>query len=96
MSVQKFRRAGIDGMAVERLLQHTSRISGDLELIGQALQSFSDEDLALLRYEVGLAANAVREPVSPRDDLLADAIKAEKVAVLAGEIMRRKPSLLRE
>jgi Domain of unknown function (DUF4062) len=95
-SVRKFRRAGIDGTAVERLMRHAERISNDFDLLRNALKSFDMEEVALLRYEIGLTSKVERSKVSSREELLADAAACGKLAPLAGEIMRRRLALLRE
>lgn len=93
-SVQKFRRAGIDGMAVERLVGHTSRIAADRDAIRQSLDTFDDTQITLLAYEIGLTCDPELAGAQLRDRLLRDADSEHKVEVLAGEVMRRNPNLL--
>jgi hypothetical protein len=93
-SVQKFRRAGIDGMAVERLVRHTNNIASDRDLIRESLDTFDDMQITLMAYEIGLKCDPNLVGTQLRDRLMRDVEKNGKVEILAGEIMRRNPGLI--
>jgi hypothetical protein len=94
-SVEKFRRAGVDAAAVSRMMSHAESIAKDTNRIRAALNSISDSDIALLSYSIGLTCRPAEHGKSIREELISAAIKESKLAILAGELMRRNPELLR-
>jgi hypothetical protein len=94
-SVQKFRQANIDGSAVNRLMQHAKDIATSPSRVLAALQEFTDDEIAMICYAVGIAINPGTQSVELRKAVVAIASSEGKTDVLVGELMRRKPDLLR-
>jgi hypothetical protein len=94
-SVEKFRRANIDEEAVNRLMRHAERISRDPNRIFTALVSFTDAEIAMINYAIGLAVEPGVEGSELREAVVKSAQVQAKIDVLVGELMRRKPDLLR-
>ena len=59
------------------------------------MEKISDVEIALLSYAIGLHIHAESLDDLTRDTLLAAAIQENKLAVLAGELIRRNPEILR-
>jgi hypothetical protein len=93
-SVEKFRRAGIDGEAVNQLMRHARSIADDPPRTLAALEKFADAEVAALAYAIGLGVETKLEGRDLRKGVIAAAIEQRQIDVLAGEIMRRKPGLL--
>lgn len=93
-SVEKFRRAGIDGASVERLMRHATMIAQDRDRILVALQGLHDEEVAAVAYAVGLNLAPRLEGDQLRQSAIAAASERGQMAAFVGELMRRKPELL--
>ncbi len=95
-SVAKFRRAGIDYNAVDKLMEHVSLVSNNIEALECALQSFSDSEIRSIAYAIEMAPPSGCSRIEAKKDLLNAAIQYEKLPILAGELVRRNPTLLGE
>ena len=93
-SVEKFRRAGVDGAAVDRMMGHAQSVAQDADRIRQALDSFVDSEIALLSYAIGLNWQPRTHGESLKDGIIQAAIKENKLPILASELMRRNSKLL--
>lgn len=93
-SVAKFRQAGVDGVAVDRIMSHAQTVAQDEDRIRKALDSFNDSEIALLSYAIGLNWQPHTHGGSLRDGIIQATVKEDKLTILAGEIMRRNPRLL--
>lgn len=94
-SVEKFRRAHIDADAVNRLMRHAQIIANDPERIFAALENFSDAEIAMIAYAIDLPLESGLGNSQLRETLVSAAKEQNMINVLAGELMRRKPTLLR-
>jgi len=94
-SVEKFRRADVDSDAVNRLMRHAQSIAHDPDRILAALRGFSDAEIAMIAYAVDLPLASGFKGSQLREILVSAAKEHNRINVLAGELMRRKPALLR-
>jgi len=94
-SVEKFRRANIDGAAVSRLMTHAESIAADSSRILTAMALFTDAEIAMIAYSVGLSVQPGLQGSGLQEAVVAAATAQGAITILAGELMRRKPELLR-
>lgn len=95
-SVAKFRRAGIDYNAVEKLIEHVDLISKNIDAMECAMQSLSDSEISSIAYAIEINPPTGCSRITTKKELLDAAIQYDRLPILAGELMRRNPTLLGE
>ena len=93
-SVEKFRRANIDGAAVNHLMRHAKSIAGDRSRILAAIGKFTDAEIATIAYATGLKLELGLEGHDLCESVVTAATDQQRLDVLAGELLRRKQESL--
>ena len=93
-SVEKFRKAGVDGAAVDKMMRHAKTLGQSPERLATALKGLSDAEIGAIAYAANVELSQAGEGPAARAAVLDEARTQGKVAVLAGEILRRRPELL--
>jgi hypothetical protein len=90
----KFRKAGIDGQAVERAVEHVQRVSGDRAAVLQALGALNEGQLHQLAFAADLPPLTGLTQSAQVENLVDRAAAEKKLLLLVGEMARRHPSLV--
>lgn len=93
-SVEKFRRAGIDGATVDTMMRHAADLSQSPERVATALRALPDAEINAIAYAASLDLSMPGEGSVTPKAVLDDARRQGKVPVLVGEILRRRPEVL--
>jgi len=93
-SVAQFRRAGIDADAVDRTLEHITRVATSLATLEQALGSLGDAEVLRIAYISGIELSEGAFGRELRAEVLREAKLQGRMLVLVGELMRRHHHLV--
>lgn len=93
-SVMKFRQAGIDGLAVERAVEHVQHVSRDRAALLQALGALNEGQLRQLAFAADLPTLTGLSRSAQVEDLIDRAAAEKKLLLLVGELARRHPNLM--
>lgn len=93
-SVAKFRQAGVDGAAVEKVEKHIRRIATDTTMLQNGLRGLTDAEIIHLAYITSTPLSAGLAGDSLRTAILHQAGKKGVSLFLAGELLRRYPRLV--
>jgi hypothetical protein len=93
-SVAKYRQAGVDGAAVERVESHIRRIAADSAVLERGLRELTDAEIIHLAYVTSTPLSPGLIGESLRAAVLQQAEQKGVSLFLAGEMLRRHPRLV--
>jgi hypothetical protein len=76
-------------------MRHVESIAADPNSVLAALKTFTDAEVAMIAYAVGVTIEPGLQGPELNRAVVDATLRQGRISVLAGELMRRKPELLR-